>query len=453
LWGAAAALALQAAWIGAPVLGQSAPRAQPSPSPTPAATPVRKVPTSADFDRFNATRIALARGKITVKRSDIKRPFRPAPVLKFVPKPGPTLDVKPMLSAFTAAMKGWVPLTQGATGGGPELVRLNGQLFMLVASTEGEVHSVRIDEGTLAPLSATWTKVATGNAVPARGDIACQAESDYPEARCATLTTGGAAAVFGIANVAGGLAPVGGSSLVNAGGKNAGARPAVVASFVVPTNALPDSVAYESAALAAAIAGDFSELPYMSSSFAFPLLVWDGSAGAFTEFGEASNFAKMNHAYSSGFGCDIDCAYLRTDGTIGFQSAYMLDPYYVSDKLWLNHGFHTAAAKPFGVGSHRMAIRRENSFSPSLPGGRPQLDYVVGLTSQSLVQVGADGALHINSASSPLGQFGAGWTKIGGWVKPGSFPGCAEVNNAVACAIQALDGRVYIKRFGASQGL
>jgi hypothetical protein len=450
--GAGLAALIIALGAAGPVLGQSAPTARSVPqastptsaTPTPDARPM----TQAEFEKLDATRRGIARGKIALPKREIARALKPAPLVLMVPKLSPVLKVDAQMVAFSAAMKGWTPVTEGATGGGPELTRIGGQLFMLVAASDGAVHSVQINPGQLAPIKDSWTRVgASATNVPARGDIACQAEIDGAAARCATLTTDGAAATFGVINNGGRLAPIGSDIMVNAGGKNAGARPGVPGQFRLGNRL--DS--------ATACAADQAACKTVNGAeFQYPLLVWDGAESAFSDFGLRKDFQKLKFAYRSGFGCDVDCAFLRFDNKISFLSHYWFNRASWFPSLIESYGFHslvdgTETGAPTGIIKTIKAFRTEKTTVPALAGGRPQLDYVLGQNTEWVVQVGDDGALYANASTT--GSFGNGWYKLGGWVKPGTFPACTAVNGSLTCAIQALDGRIYIKGGAASQGL
>ena len=158
-------LALGALGLGISFLATAAPAAAQVGTAAPrmlstvnAANPaVQRAARAQQVARSRAGRIEVARGARRGKAPGHarRRPSQQYVVIKVAPTFNGAIAIANAM-AFNTAMQGWKPLTTGATGGGPELVRINDQLFLVVAAPDGAVHSPRIDERTLDILPTSW---------------------------------------------------------------------------------------------------------------------------------------------------------------------------------------------------------------------------------------------------------------------------------------------------------
>lgn len=331
-----------------------------------------------------------------------------------------------VVAAMALAMKDWTPATDGAVIGGPELFQRDGQVFLLATGQDHAVHGVRIDPSTLKPDPSTWTLVMADQ--PALSGVTCSAQKDgtpaYDPSECSYLTTGGAAFHFFMWDQYGLLS---GSSYAKPEGHNAGARPAYILNE------------YNSV-----IAGHSS--PHKVTVPELLMAVWDGHDKMFVDganFGDADGYGwdvVPLPALASGLGCDFRCAYRRGDGS---AAVVALKTIVTADEP---NGAYSAAFKQIG------------QPTPPLPGaiGTPDLIERNGVTHVFMARAG--GGLSYIRGATGVNQLGGapaweGWQDLAGMMKLGSDPSCVRYGAGGICAIQGMDGRIYLRRWGGSAGL
>lgn len=431
---AGAMLMAGAATICLPALAQRTP-AQPGPvriAPIPRATPTpgpvaRPVASAAPAANLRAA----AKGrKPDLARLGRKRPVRAKPGGLIVIPGGLAMQPVLMLDGliatnFAAEMKGWIPVSEGAVSGRPELAVVNGQVYAVIPGAAGKLHAVRLHSDTLAPVSQSWSIVNDGTNVPARSAASCV--SLYEQSiDCGYLTNGGAAAGQMIW-IEPGTPQIGTAPPRNLGGKLAGAEPSI------------------------AVVSAYNTLRYDTDNFWDQepvLLVWDGQSGVFTYQGKFSGSGTSWQKYSAGanapLACDSDCYAMTPQGWMEWttEAESLSEQGYAAKTL----------TKTF---AELNRVRPANV--PALAGGQKGADFV-WLDYGVLVQVGPGNSLYAIPRSQAPGwddanpdtyryQFKGPWKKLGGIVRAGTAPSCVNWGEALTCAIQAADGRVYVRRF------
>ena len=337
-------------------------------------------------------------------------------------------------------MTGWTALTQGATKGGAEVVTTgSGLSFLLVRANDDGLYAASINASNPSgPLpTSAWSLIRSGVA----GEADCVASVLTATAfTCATLETGGSAAILDINTSPSGLAL---DDAYNLGGANAGARPTL----------LPG--AYENRDAATVKADTVARVK---------LMVWDGNAGLFLRTQRATVFHANPFVPMGGN------PHLQNSTTDAWARAALPFPAVPACKSVSSGVISLVICTWRTLLDSQLAMTRQTFFWqdptdtgvwkpvmgwPKLQGGVSGAPELVLLKSGRLAAVvrGADG--HIKQAiyDTSTDKFVGTWKDEGGSARAGSAISCTAAGEQPVCYIQGGDGRIWSKKLSAASGL
>lgn len=324
-----------------------------------------------------------------------------------------------LAAADAIDLKGWTPLTSGATQGGPSVVSLAKETRIVVRAGDGFLYMAPIDRlnpGTLD--GSAWSKIS----IKPSTEPHCEASYDGERMMCGYLDGGKIATVAWIDSYS--------AKPISLGGGPLGARPTV------------DPDPQFSYCNGCGVAGVSTGLVQIYS-----VRVWDGAGGLWqrTNFtitpismgfngavtpidmlkSGKSDWQKVVRPFDSPIGCASGSS---SDECVAYNGANV--GHFVLDKL--------SSTANFGI-----------AMLGVLPGGAAKgaAPAVVRTKSGAYVYIGVN-------ASGRVFRYQAGkWVPEGGAVKAGSSPSCIANNEQPTCFIQATDGRIYWKKLGTASGL
>jgi len=322
-----------------------------------------------------------------------------------------------LAAADAEAMKGWTPLTNGATQGGASVVPLNKETRIIVRAGDGYLYSAPIDRfnpGTLD--GSAWSKIA----IKPSTEPQCEATYDGEQIMCGYLDAGKIATVAWVS--------VSYAMPISLGGGPLGARPTV--------NPKPQ-YSYCNGCGDASISTGLVQI--------YGARVWDGTGGLWQRgiftvtplsMGGSGTPVDMKQPGKSDwqkvirpFDSPIACASgSSTDECVTYNGPNV--GHFPLDKLDSGANFGVAMLMPLPGGAAKGA-------APA----------VVRTKSGAYVYIGVN-------ASGRVFRYQAGkWVPEGGAVKAGSSPSCIANNEQPTCFIQATDGRIHWKKLGTASGL
>jgi hypothetical protein len=330
--------------------------------------------------------------------------------------------------AVAERLSSWTRITAGATRGGPELVRIGDDIWLIATGGDGVVQAGRLDLNTKQIEPSTWVALTE----PVSNDaVSCVPISDDQverTVRCAALVQGGAVATFDIQVETAGIKV---SSPISAPiGSNAGGRPAI--EFNAWNNSWYTGYSQET--------GPQRVMP----------VVWAGGDRIWLKNMNPTSGQGWQTYQVPGLASPVSCAwnkcvYRMASGAVG------------TFRLWTDLWDQPPQMNLWDTKISRTFINTPLPDTPPLPKatGTPEIATESFYTSAStIVMTDTAGTVWSIKGDNKKGQQSwTEWTSLAGANRKGSAPSCVLHSTSLVCAIQASDGSIYMRQVGASGGL